>query len=453
MAENIHASTTSNNKYNDEMYPMTLVLVPIMGPPELGREEIDPEFNSRPALTLSYPPPSKEPKEAVDVLNPNETMTRHKTSQGMSSLALGRNLLTRVYDTKLSRRLATMGFKLISSENHNESTSKVKVVLRVNQATATHKLCLNGTRVILEEVDVVHGDEICLHGDKYKYQVNIIENKSNKSRSKVATPAHTLTLDEAEVTQESSIILTHNDSGASSSHSQETSSSFHSDDSDGPSHKRKRQLSSSTSSSSSSPSSTRTRKIQETARQQILEDMTCTICLEILVNTHVANPCGHVFCKSCIDRIPSVKKKRYESKSCPSCRKEITSLSWARSYDHIIWNTMLMGSVFGSDPHGEGDLREFMKRSGKKWKDLSEDERNCILRRCKRLDSGDDFVKDEVNDGTFLFCREARQSKADPVLTHNGFGHPNSTSHGNEEVTIFEAITSAAGTIEDPICL
>ena len=50
--------------------------------------------------------------------------------------------------------------------------------------------------------------------------------------------------------------------------------------------------------------------------------MSCSICLEKFTNPSCiidgTGTCGHLFCKSCIDKIP---KGSYGSISCPTCRK------------------------------------------------------------------------------------------------------------------------------------
>ena len=42
-----------------------------------------------------------------------------------------------------------------------------------------------------------------------------------------------------------------------------------------------------------------------------LEDIKCAICLLILKEPLQANPCGHRFCKTCIERVPGFGYVRY----------------------------------------------------------------------------------------------------------------------------------------------
>lgn len=57
------------------------------------------------------------------------------------------------------------------------------------------------------------------------------------------------------------------------------------------------------------------------------DEFTCPICLDILVNTTTAVPCGHSFCSDCLGtNLPE----------CPTCRSAITGLFANRALDHAI---------------------------------------------------------------------------------------------------------------------
>jgi len=178
-------------------------------------EEIDPEFERRPPMMLSYPSPYKKPMDAIYMHDP--TSRDHQTKyRGASTLALGRNISTRIFDVKLSRRLATVEFRnppipgltgMNSSANDGNGNGnnmhedghgdehehgdgddyshlKAKVILKVNQSNIHHRFCLNGSRVIFEEMELEDGDEISLHGDKYMYQVHILESRARARRAR-----------------------------------------------------------------------------------------------------------------------------------------------------------------------------------------------------------------------------------------------------------------------------
>eukprot|EP00557_Chaetoceros_sp_GSL56_P002355 CAMPEP_0176488114 /NCGR_PEP_ID=MMETSP0200_2-20121128/6531_1 /TAXON_ID=947934 /ORGANISM="Chaetoceros sp., Strain GSL56" /LENGTH=515 /DNA_ID=CAMNT_0017885065 /DNA_START=220 /DNA_END=1767 /DNA_ORIENTATION=+ len=504
--------------------PITVVLSPIENP--RGQDEIlDPRFDRRPPLTMCYPPVTRDPKEMPNVQDCNTMSLEHV--QGVYPLSLGRNVLTRVHDTKLSRRLATLEFqrpKIGATSSQRSLNGSVdnrggnltiavgpQLVLRVNQSNKLHKVCLNGSRVLVDEVDVKNNDVIALHGEKYKYRVIIIRDEATGYHyTSYASLSGSLDV----VRTDNGIMATSNSQTGSSleknsnpttdisfqtqttiatttttddvnHHSQETlQESLPSQQQVGAAEENLKQE------DNDNMAEQALDKIQSMARQHILDDVSCTICMEILVHTHVANPCGHVFCKSCIDRIPSVRHKRYMTKSCPSCRKEITSLSWARSYDNIIWNMVLMGEIFGEGVHGEEDLKQFMIRSGKNLNDLTEDQKACVFQRCSTRNQGKKKRKfgsfaysgptfDNINVDHFLNGEGEDEEESDgsvviadtppprhiAAIHHMNFARGLPAFYGTAENNylsrqrFLQGFNSAndvnghAGTVEDPICL
>jgi hypothetical protein len=444
---------------------------------------------------MCYPPVTKDPKE-MPSLQDCQTMSLENV-QGVYPLSLGRNILTRVHDVKLSRKLATLEFRVPKCRGALVSVKHIRphLVLRVNQSNKLHKVCINGSRVLVDEVDVKHNDEIALHGEKYRYRVIIIQEvaMNRNGNTSVAIPielrsdgTNTLQTASSERNSNPSTDIASQQTQASLGLSPATSSSIREDAHHHHDHSQETLQESLPSSQQvhvmeennlkreedDMDESSALDKIQTTARQHILDDVSCTICMEILVNTHVANPCGHVFCKSCIDRIPSVKHKRYMTKSCPSCRKEITSLSWARSYDNIIWNMVLMGEIFGGDVYGEEDLNQFLIRSGKNLNDLSEDQKACIFQRCrqgKKKRKFDSFVYsgptvDVDSDGSVVIAdTPPRQIRTSHGMNF-GRGLPmfyGTTAENNfllrqrflQGFDAARVTDGRAGTVEDPICL
>lgn len=410
---------------------ITVVLNPIQGDDE---EVLDPSFGRRPPLTLCYPSPTKKARNVSLSLETDLQQSLDKY-QGSYPLSLGRNIWTRIFDTKLSRKLATLEFRDPTPTRPFINT-KPRLIMKMNQSASTHRLCINGSRVLLQEVEIFHNDEICLFADKYKYRVVTIESGDTElNRGEPSDTDEHINIPEtleAHSSSESSC----GRSPSPHNSSQDTQESCMKEELESVSLKRKHE----------SNDSTATDKIQVTSRNHIIDELTCTICMEIIVQCHVANPCGHVFCKTCIDRIPSVQKKRYKSKSCPSCRKEIASLSWMRCIDNIIWNMVLSGEIFGEGLHGEEDLHQFMSRSGRNINDLTEDQRACIFRRCKRqridLDSSqEDLQILAMAPGRF----PAVSTFPGPLF--------NLMTSGRTRPNEFLQIDDSAGTVEDPICL
>jgi hypothetical protein len=415
---------------------VTVVLNPIKG----DEEVLDPSFTYRPPLFLSFPSPTKNTESMASTFespdpHPKESLSK---CQGGSTLSLGRNIWTRIFDTKLSRKLATLEFRDPPSANQ-----KPRLMLKMNQSFRTHMLCVNGSRVLLEEMEIFQNDVICLYGDKYQYKVTIIEDRTGEFSDSSGGESN-IQLNEDRETEVANKGCEENPSTRSSSPNFGSQQTQESEEKELKVNGVKRK------NEDTHPSTEATDKVQETSRKHIIDELTCTICMEIIVHCHVANPCGHVFCKSCIDRIPSVQKKRYRSKSCPSCRKEITSLSWMRCLDNIIWNMVLSGEIFGEGLHGEEDLNQFLRRCGRNLHDLTEAERACIFRRCKRQ-------KIKIDDSEEVFPTLFAPAPHPPVFPHPpAFPHFNFRNqllfHAHAPAEMIQ-LETAEGTLEDPICL
>ena len=51
----------------------------------------------------------------------------------------------------------------------------------------------------------------------------------------------------------------------------------------------------------------------------------CPICLTTKIDTY-CNPCGHTFCKTCLDKNPSNSENNFNSSKCPICREYISEM-------------------------------------------------------------------------------------------------------------------------------
>ena len=65
-------------------------------------------------------------------------------------------------------------------------------------------------------------------------------------------------------------------------------------------------------------------EIEETLHEQVMSN-TCPICFELFLppehSPFILFPCGHSFCKQCIDSYAKIKKK------CPFCRSGFNSMA------------------------------------------------------------------------------------------------------------------------------
>jgi len=154
--------------------------------------------------------------------------------------------------------------------------------------------------------------------------------------------------------------------------------------------------------------------------------------MEILVKTHVSHPCGHVFCGPCIEKLSNSvdgpnhplfrsfqQPPRLKLKSCPTCRVDMTSCTLTRSYDNVIWNMILMGTVFNGE-EAEGDLKHFLERSGRKLSGLTAVELDCVFGRNprshgKRHDLSNCSGGDDDDDDDEDECRIVKRVRTNPT--------------------------------------
>lgn len=73
-----------------------------------------------------------------------------------------------------------------------------------------------------------------------------------------------------------------------------------------------------------------------------IEELTCSICLGLCRNKPVLTPCGHMFCRPCIDMLDQL--------TCPSCRSPFFQHQ-LRSAPHALVNAMLKTKVRCSQCH------------------------------------------------------------------------------------------------------
>lgn len=79
------------------------------------------------------------------------------------------------------------------------------------------------------------------------------------------------------------------------------------------------------------------------------DEFTCPICLDVLVNTRTAVPCGHSFCSDCLG--PNLPE-------CPTCRSAVTGLFANRALDHAIRILMdRTSNVFSADNAAQYRMR------------------------------------------------------------------------------------------------
>jgi len=127
--------------------------------------------------------------------------------------------------------------------------------------------------------------------------------------------------------------------------------------------KKRRVLSPTTSVSRCNP--TAHEQLRKRAHQLMVGECTCAMCMDILVKSTFAYPCGHAFCADCTEDV---------NNTCPSCRGKVKGWMPARSFDTMIWATALQGCFDSDDAQFYLDRR---KKGGED--DATEVEKACIL--------------------------------------------------------------------------
>ena len=86
-----------------------------------------------------------------------------------------------------------------------------------------------------------------------------------------------------------------------------------------------------------------TNSYNETLLKVMTDEVTCSICMDIIVKATVSNPCGHLFCARCLKRALS------NTECCPVCRTRITSRTRSIAIDNIIRSMAMRGDFTISD--------------------------------------------------------------------------------------------------------
>ena len=125
-------------------------------------------------------------------------------------------------------------------------------------------------------------------------------------------------------------------------------------------------------------------QVRHHAHQLMIGECTCAMCMDILVQSVFAYPCGHAFCQECSKSVtdaaspPSnswtTKKGSPKKGTCPTCRGKVEGWMPARSFDTMVWSTALQG-CFEFD-----DAEFYLSRREQCGEDApTEHERECIL--------------------------------------------------------------------------
>lgn len=209
-----------------------------------------------------------------------------------SIITLGKNATTQIADAGLKRKCVSL--QIFSGTNQ----------LRMTRAIA-QQVSVNGELVQGEDgvVLLVAGDILGLHSPEVAYEFKVVVDQGTltKTEKKEDTPA-SVSQDEEDFNL-----------GASTSNAAEAAATAQ--------HK-----------------------------SAIADEFSCAYCLEILVRTTTLVPCGHSFCRGCVEN----------QKECPTCRGAVQTTVHCRSLDNVI-ATMVAHpqvSVFSAD-----DMEKYTERA------------------------------------------------------------------------------------------
>ena len=240
-------------------------------------------FPTTDAASPAPSPPAPQSIKLVPLLSAGESgPVRPVVSLARNqSICLGRNVVTRINNSEVSRHVATVEW--------NDRGP----LLRLNKVTAVVKL--NDLMMGPEPEPLPHGATFSLHGDEYSYRVE------HEGVTSTTTTAAAAAAGETAVASASS--------GAEG--------------------------------------------IAEPAQQEqydseLLEESSCPICMEILVDSTAVSSCGHTFCRACLT-----------GKECPVCRQSARQPIPIRRLDNMIWRLVLQRR-FAPD-----EVSSYLQRSGR----------------------------------------------------------------------------------------
>jgi len=292
---------------------------------------------------------------------PSFTLKYLSLDEHDEKVELGRGQLTKLYDTVISRRVCSVEFldpQNVSKNSNKRKTSKgsddegkdsyeAVPILRIHKEPDKHKVAINGIKVSVNMGDYVilnDKDILSIHlGRPFQYKISV----NRQLRVPICDTRKRRTISEAcQVVMPKAPLLGHTFPSV-----MHIPTEPHGNQS-----------------------------VAEKAMSNLSDEIKCPICMDIYVESHASNPCGHMFCGPCVrDWIGNNDPKdRLKCPiECPSCRCSIRSFTQVRQYDSMIWNLLL------SRPFPQEDFREdllvFLQRCGKEISSLSPEEHICLF--------------------------------------------------------------------------
>lgn len=237
-----------------------------------------------------------------------------------ASVLLGRNQITGITQSSVSRALCEISFSRREQQvnnNSNSDQSSLVAYLSMRKAPSQHAVHIDGKLVsqpLGRTIPINDGSIISLWGScTFAYRVQIRNEDIQQHKS------------------------------------------------DEPPKKRR-----ATASPSSPKKPSATHEIRKRGHQLMVGEQTCSLCMDILIKSTFAYPCSHAFCSECTEQCVD--------NTCPNCRGKVEGWMPARAYDTIIWATALQGCFDRDDAIAYLERR---KENGEQ--DPTDEEKACIL--------------------------------------------------------------------------
>ena len=376
-----------------------------------------------------------------------------------ASVVLGRNKHTKIRLNGVSRALCEINFSRVEGNrgtsadagelnvahaaagsnndenniNNNKQTLAAHLMMR--RPPGKHLLCVNGCVVsepVGRSISIQDGSIISLLGQsKFAYLVKFLEVDDTidsmplNGTDENSKPSNESTVASAATTSSISTEL----------ESQRISQPVKSEEqSPCPEHKSPT-ITATTTTSSPTPH----HLLRKRSHQLMIGEQTCALCMDILIKSTFAYPCGHAFCHSCTSSC---------NNTCPNCRGKVEGWMPARSYDTIIWATALQGCF------EKEDAKAYLERRRECGEDEpTEVERECILGN----GGGDDhdgkgggkngyYVPSPIKNGVPTVA-------AMPPLYSNGNGMAPLGNRLTYDVNTANSLDMKGSSVDDPICL
>jgi len=215
---------------------------------------------------------------------------------------IGRSAKTQIKATLISR-------KLLKVEISN--TGAMSIFMQ--KPPDAHSVTLDGEKInapVGVRVPIYPGSVVSLHNDQFRYDVKLFDTVSDTATSNPQCPG----------TNVNALTTTSNDS--KSLNKEEAT------------------------------------EVIKSIKSTMMDELICSICMNVIWKASLVVPCKHLYCKSCIEQVCT--RANGGRGSCPKCRGPVKQIVEVPHTDTMIF-CMIRAGEFDAD-----DTQDFLERSGKR---------------------------------------------------------------------------------------